>query len=71
MEQYPKTPIIQYDKWGNLVQEWPSIAEASRALGFNYGKILACVNRHKQTYRDYIWRKQSDPLKMQPKASLF
>ena len=71
MEQYPKTPIIQYDKWGNLVQEWESIAQASRTLGIKYGKIMACVNGHKKTYRDFIWRKQSDPLKMQSKISLF
>lgn len=71
MEQDNKVPIIQYDKWGKQIREWSSIAEASRTLGFNYGKIMACVNRHKVTYKDFIWRKKKDPLKIHSKTSLF
>lgn len=71
MEQYPKTPIIQYDRWGNLVQEWESIAQASRTLGINYGKILSCVNGHKKTYKDCIWRKKDQPLVSTSVNSLF
>ena len=71
MEQDNRVAIIQYDRFGNQIREWSSIAEASRATGFNYGKIMACVNRHKQTYKEYIWRKKTDPIKMHPKTSLF
>lgn len=49
-------PVLQFDLHGNFVQEWPSVAEAQRQLGFNRSNICDCLKgRHKIAY-GYIWK---------------
>lgn len=48
--------IVQYDLNGNFIQEFPSIREASRVLGFNMCNIKECCKgRYKQTH-GYIFK---------------
>lgn len=51
-------PILQYDLQGNLIKEWPSIAEIQRQLGFATGNISCCAKgkyHHNSAY-GYVWR---------------
>lgn len=48
--------ILQYDKDGNLITEWPSINEIKRSCGYSTGNIHACCKcKYKQAY-GYIWK---------------
>lgn len=51
-------PVIQYDKEGNYIKEYPSIMEVERQLGFNHSFINGCCLGRKsyKTAYDYIWR---------------
>ena len=51
---YPKK-IKQFDKYGNLISTYSSIAEASRLTNVNRGGIISCLkNRYKQS-GGFIW----------------
>ena len=44
-------PVIQYNKQGNLIKEWPSIMEVERSLGFDRGNISkCCLGKLKSAY---------------------
>lgn len=48
--------ILQYDKDMNLIEEWPSMNEIQRQLGYNTCSIYSCCRfKYKQAY-GYIWR---------------
>lgn len=48
--------VLQYDKSGNFVKEWPSTHEVERQTGFARSNISACcLGRLKSAY-GYIWR---------------
>ena len=48
--------ILQYDKDGNLVKEWPSMNEITRELGYGTGNIYSCCRyRYKQAH-GFVWR---------------
>lgn len=53
-------PVRQYDLFGNIVAEYPSIMAASRCLGLNSAKsgISLCCSKpaNCMTYKGFIWR---------------
>ena len=48
--------ISQFDKEGNLIASYPSIAEASRQTGVKKSNISLCSIRERLTAGGYIWR---------------
>ena len=50
-------PILQYSKNGELIAEYPSIKEASYALGYKTSSnILSCLKGRRKTSCGYIWK---------------
>lgn len=48
--------ILQYDKSGNFVREWPSMIEVQRQTGFAQGNIShCCLGKYKTAY-GFVWR---------------
>lgn len=55
-------PIIQYDRYGEYIQEFPSYMEAERQTGTNHSGISMCI-RGKRKYAGngkdlYVWKKK-------------
>lgn len=48
--------ILQYDKSGNLVKEWPSMIEVQRQTGFVQPHISDCCRGKRKSAYGYIWR---------------
>jgi group I intron endonuclease len=51
----PKKSILQYDKQGNFIKEWPSIVEANKFIS---GDIGAAVRGKQKIAGGYIWREK-------------
>ena len=49
-------PIIQCDMSGNLIREWPAIADAGRKLGIERRNIGACCRNKRKSAGGYTWR---------------
>lgn len=47
--------VLQCDMQGNLIKEWPSIAEATRDE-YSRAPISKCCNGHIASYKGYIWK---------------
>lgn len=48
--------IGQYDKQGNLINQFPTPTEASRATGIHNGDIIAVCKGRRITAGGYLWR---------------
>lgn len=49
-------PVLQYDKSGNFVREWPSTQEVERQNGWDHAHISdCCLGKYKTAY-GYVWR---------------
>jgi hypothetical protein len=48
-------PVIQLDKQGNFIKEWPSEFYASKTLKINYHSINNCVMGISKSAGNYIW----------------
>lgn len=48
--------VLQYDKSNNLIKEWSSISEISKALGFRAATIRACCSGQIAVSNGFIWR---------------
>lgn len=49
-------PVLQYDLFGNLKNEYPSISECCRINGYNMSFISNCCNgKYKRAY-GFIWK---------------
>lgn len=48
-------PIVQYDKNGNMIDEFPSIKEAERQ-GYSYNMILDCLKGRREKYKNNFWK---------------
>ena len=46
--------VLQFTLTGELIREWPSVAECERN-GFNKGKVSECCNGKRKTYKGFIW----------------
>lgn len=52
----PKRIINQYDLKGNFIQEWPTIASASKYYNLNSANIVANCNGRYKTAGGFIWK---------------
>lgn len=48
--------ILQYDKQGNLLAEYPSTMEAERQTGVPQSNIIACCKGRYKSAGGYVWR---------------
>jgi hypothetical protein len=48
--------VFQYDKFGNLIKEWPSTIEIQRQTGFAQSNISDCCLGKRKSANGYIWR---------------
>ena len=51
-------PVYQYDLNGNYVDEYESISEAARKLGYGRSTICAVLNHERQTAYGFQWSKE-------------
>lgn len=49
-------PILQFSKDGELVNEWPSEAEAERQLGIAQSSICKCLKGRLKSAGGFVWR---------------
>jgi group I intron endonuclease len=58
-------PVIQLDKKGNIIAEYPTASEASRVVGIELDNITSCCNGKTKTAFGYQWiyKKDYDPNK--------
>ena len=47
--------VLQLTLDGDLIREWPSVAECERN-GFNKGKVSGCCNGKRKTYKGFLWK---------------
>ena len=47
-------PVLQLSLSGELIREWPSVAECGRN-GFNIGHVSECCNGKRKTYKGFLW----------------
>ena len=47
--------ILQYDKNGNFIKEWPSIKSIQRELGISISHISKCANGKKKSAYGFVW----------------
>lgn len=47
--------VYQYDMQGNLVNEYPSVADASIATGYNKKSIAKACSGGLKKYQNYVW----------------
>lgn len=52
--------VVQYDREGNYIQSYNSIAEASRSVGIGATLITMVCKGQKLTAKGYVWRYQRD-----------
>lgn len=53
--------VYQYSLDGELVNEWPSVAEIGRQLGYASSNIVNCCNGKNKTAHGFIWRYEKTP----------
>lgn len=61
--------ICQYTSDGELVGQFRSVCEASRATGIGRANISHCVNRRTLSAGGYVWRKLSESATTIPQGS--
>lgn len=49
-------PILQYDKDGKFIKEYPSAKQAGKELGIGNTGITSCCTGHRKSCRGYIWK---------------
>ena len=54
-------PVIQFDKNGNFIKEWPSSCEIQRQLGYSASYIRECCCNLKPSAYGFIWKQKEDP----------
>ena len=56
-------PVIQLDKEGGFIAEYPSIREAARCTQISNSKISLCCNKKRQSAGGFIWvfKQEYDP----------
>lgn len=48
--------VLQYDRQGNFIQEWPSTHEVERQLGLRNENISSCCNGKRKTAYNFKWQ---------------
>ena len=49
-------PILQFNKDGTFIKEWPSLSEAGRQLKTSIGNICNCCEGNRKSAGCYIWK---------------
>lgn len=52
--------VFQFDKLGNFVREFDSVAQASEITGYKAKGIANCCNNESPTYKNYMWKYKND-----------
>ena len=47
--------VLQFSLDGDLIREWPSVAECGRN-GFNKGVVAACCRGKRKSHKGFIWK---------------
>lgn len=53
--------VIQFDKNGNFIKEWPSSLEIQRQLGYAASLIRRCCRNLKPSAYGFIWKQKENP----------
>lgn len=56
----PKRKVKQYDLQGNLIKQWESVTEATKALKIQSSHISECCNGKRKTTKNFIWRYEDE-----------
>ena len=48
--------VLQFDKNGNFIKEWPSINEAARITNMPASNIVRCCKGRRKTHKGFIWK---------------
>ena len=56
MSNSTKKSIIQYNKQGQYIQEWPSVSEAARQLNLHASNITKVLKQERKTTGGYIFK---------------
>lgn len=51
----PKKPVLQFDKYGNFIAEYPSVLDACEKCGIWKGGISCVLKGKQKTSGGYIW----------------
>lgn len=49
-------PVVQYTLDGEFVNEFPSINEIERQLGYNHSNITSCLSGRTRTSYGFVWK---------------
>ena len=49
-------PVLQYDKTGNFIREWPSMIKVEEELGINQSNISQCCLGNRNSAGGFIWK---------------
>lgn len=49
-------PIIQFDKAGNFIRNWPSIKEAAKSVGVHNSTIVHCLKGNLKSAGGFTWK---------------
>ena len=49
-------PILQYDRLGNLIKEWPSAIKVEEELGIDHSSISKCCSGKLKSAGGYLWK---------------
>lgn len=61
-EKKPKgKPVTQYDRKGNVINQWENVKTASEATGVKNSNIRASINGITTNAGGYVWRWKDDP----------
>ena len=56
----PKRPVLQYDRNGNFIAEYPGVLEAGEKCGIWKGGISTCLKGKQKTAGGYVWKYKED-----------
>ena len=48
--------VLQFDKNGNFIKDYPSIKEAARITNMSAGAIVGCCKGRRKTHKGFIWK---------------
>jgi len=60
--KFKEKPVDRYDLYGNYIDSFSSITDASEKLNINYSSISSVCRGFNKTGGGYIWRYRNDPI---------
>lgn len=49
-------PVLQYDRQGNFIREWPSVSKVEEELGIGNSHISGCCLGKRKSAGGFVWR---------------